>query len=1169
MNGVLGACVGEVTPSAETCNGLDDDCDGQIDEGLTRSFYSGPAGTDGVGVCHGGTETCAAGSWSVTTQQVLPSPETCNGKDDDCNGQVDDGVTSVRCYTGASGCNLATGQCVGSCAFGQAACVNGAPGACVGDVTPHPETCNGLDDNCNGQVDEGLTRPYYTGPAGTENVGACRGGTETCAQGAWSPTIPQVLPAPEICNNVDDDCDGQVDEGLTRPYYTGAPATRNRGQCRDGTETCGAGTWTVTTTQVLPQPEACNGLDDNCDGQVDEGLTRSYYTGPAGTSGVGVCHAGVETCAQGAWGVTTAQVIPSLEICDGKDNDCNGTVDDGLNVIPCYTGATGCNLQTGVCVGQCAFGTTSCVGGAPGACVGQVTPQPETCNGLDDNCNGQIDEGLTRAYWTGPAASRGVGPCRDGVESCTVGTWTVTTAQVLPTPEVCDNVDNDCNGAVDDGLDAVPCYTGAAGCNPQTHVCVGSCAFGVKACVGGAFGACVGDVTPRPEVCNGLDDDCNGQVDENLSRGYYTGPPATRNVGQCRDGTETCAAGAWSVTLPEIVPVPEVCDALDNDCNGQTDDAIVGPPCYEGATGCDLAAGTCVGACALGRSVCANGAWVSCEGQVQPTPEVCNGIDDDCDGEVDEDLTRGYYTGAPATRGVGQCRDGVETCVAGSWDVTLPQTLPGPEACNLLDDDCNGLTDDGLAAVPCFDGTAGCDLATGNCVGVCRLGAMACVGGVFGACQGQVQPGLESCNGLDDDCNGLVDDAAAGGQLPGVGVACTTAGGCAGLTACDAVQHHVVCRPTSGGSVEICNGLDDDCDNEIDELPGPGEPPLCDQVGSCAGATCVPPLPPGVDHVCAEGHWVCTNGAMECQGAVLPQPEVCDGIDNDCDGQTDEGDLCDPGSVCYQGECQPPCKNDEFPCPGGRTCLDGANLDARERCQSPGVDVCYCFPSACLNVKCDPGWLCQEKDGLCHDTCAGVTCDPGLECQFGVCVDCSVRGCPAGQVCAGGLCVENLCEGKECPAGSYCTGGECVSTCDSLTCPQGTTCRAGQCVADACTDRVCPYGEFCNPESGACAANPCTLVSCGMGAVCSPRTGQCAPDPCLTATCGTCETCRPDPYYMLATCEWQAECTRMTIYASGGGCSAAGAGAGGSGGGALLLLLALARWPRRRREEVR
>ena len=84
---------------------------------------------------------------------------------------------------------------------------------------PTTEACNGLDDNCNGTRDDGVTRTCYTGPGGTLNVGACRAGTETCVvggTGTWGACAGHVLPATEVCNNVDDSCNGLTDEGFCR-----------------------------------------------------------------------------------------------------------------------------------------------------------------------------------------------------------------------------------------------------------------------------------------------------------------------------------------------------------------------------------------------------------------------------------------------------------------------------------------------------------------------------------------------------------------------------------------------------------------------------------------------------------------------------------------------------------------------------------------------------------------------------------------------------------------------------------------------------------------------------------------------------------------------------------------------------------------------------------------
>jgi streptogramin lyase len=424
--GVGGACPGEQDcndrdsaryPGAEEvcADRKDNDCDGLVDETcacrpgelrLCSSHADDPASLAGGEIrCKPGVQRCEDGAWSdVCEGEIGPEAESCNLIDDDCDGEADEGTRTPL-------------------------------GLCIADLPPDyvppTESCgptgegNGFDEDGDGEVDEDCScavpgfdpnlprtgQPCYSGPPSTLGVGACAGGTRSCVGGAWEACVGDTTPTAEVCGDQEDnDCDGLVDEGCVSCAPTEADEVTCDGidnDCdgvideglRNACGGCGA----------VAETDTCNnGLDDDCDGEVDEGCTctqsaQPCYTGPPEAAGVGVCDRGTQRCEDEFLGACVGSVLPGVEQCgadglgNGADEDCDGEVDEGCG---CAEGAT---RLCGVSAGVCEYGTQTCAGGQWGECAGGVGPTEAdevTSDGIDNDCDGVTDEGLLNACGT-------------------------------------------------------------------------------------------------------------------------------------------------------------------------------------------------------------------------------------------------------------------------------------------------------------------------------------------------------------------------------------------------------------------------------------------------------------------------------------------------------------------------------------------------------------------------------------------------------------------------------------------------------------------------------------------------------------------------------------------------------------------------------------------------
>ena len=506
----------------------------------------------------------------------------------------------------------------------------------------------------------------------------------------------------ERCDGRDTNCDGRVDH---RSVDEGlACDTGLLGVCAQGLTRCVQGNVLCEQANFPAEVEVCDGLDRTCDGYVDatslDGpLTRPCYPGPATQIDVGICRVGAQVCVEGEWSVSCEGfVLPREERCNGLDDDCDGVIDND----PVDVGQP---CDTGL-PGVCAPGIWVCRAGER-VCEGLVAPAAEErCDNLDWTCDGFTDRDsqgnpLARpCYYADDLETLGVGECTSGQELCVAGSWSGTCdGQVLPRPERCDGRDNDCNGVIDDD----PADVG----QPCDTGLLGRCAEGAWTCEEGGVRTCVQRYQAEAlERCDNLDWTCDGFTDrdaegEPLRRTCYTGSPLTLGVGPCRAGFDVCTEGAWQGRChDEVTPVAEVCDGQDNSCSGVADDnpVDVGLPCELP----DL-----LGPCRIGVTVCTDGV-LECRQTVFPAAtETCNGRDDLCDGVVDGVMTAGgpailsepCYSGPLETLGRGECRAGTRFCENGSWNTPcVDEVLPRAETCNGRDDSCNGFIDEPVPA---------------------------------------------------------------------------------------------------------------------------------------------------------------------------------------------------------------------------------------------------------------------------------------------------------------------------------------------------------------------------------------------------------------------------------------------------------------------------------------
>jgi hypothetical protein len=608
LDGGFTACTFPVTPQVERCDGLDNDCDGAVDEGIAFTACV-PSGTP-ADLVYGGTSRCRMGAQQCGACQgfVGPAPETCNGVDDDCDGVVDDGVTDSLGHAAGAPCCPWGGRCgAGACAAGTWTCdATGSVLTCGGGVGPAAETCNGVDDDCNGLVDDVPNLGAECSPAPGRLDCDLDAGTLECfaamvcvvdagaGDGAGGGAGGGDVDAGAGGGGADAG-GGGADAGSGAGGGTGGGGAEATSGC--GCQSTDAG-WLFGLTALLPL------VSRRRRQQRARRATRTGWWLPHAVLALTLLFGCTER--PSARGVdSTHQAVACIDSCGDTQTDPN---------------------HCGHCNHACALvdATSACRGGQ--CVVASCTPGKTDLDGDPSN----------------------------GCEASCAGDGAV---------ERCDGLDNDCDGLVDEGYDLQHdvhhCGSCGNDCAALAPTAIASCVMGTCAapvCPVGTWPAgsdCITCTPTGPEVCNGIDDDCDGLIDDSLT------PPSTSQVcgvspvataPECTTQVNVaCVMGGWRCTFPtgvctdgDCAGTPEVCDALDNNCDGRLNENVprFGQSCASdeglpppGHGGCRT---TGTYACSGPSSVACSAVKADCSTLPGGCAEACDGVDNDCDGLVDE-----------------------------------------------------------------------------------------------------------------------------------------------------------------------------------------------------------------------------------------------------------------------------------------------------------------------------------------------------------------------------------------------------------------------------------------------------------------------------------------------------------------------------------------------------
>ena len=1134
-------------------------CDNTLDckTGETQPCYTGPEGTQGVGLCGAGWRGCASGKWdsSACQGEIIPSEEVCDGLDNDCDGETDEGLLNA-----CGGCRA----------------LDAKPGATCGTCSVW--TCDGKESlECKGP--EETIGGTCTADNGCQGSYRCEGGELLCAAPAKNACElcggPEITGLGEDCTNTAG-CPGKMAcaaDGTRLVCY--GPSKNNCGACGKP-DVPGAGA-TCTADNGCPGTMRCN----------EEGTAASCQTtlvkNECGLCGGGAITGLNQPCTNevGCEGITVCNTSGDSTLCNapGKNNCGACGKPQVLNVGSSCVADNGCTGRK-VCGdggGACEAPARNECGTCGGPAVAELGEQCTHGNGCQGTwqCNAQGNARVCVAPQPFGQACTYSYTDDEGTEQLCASTLYCATEN--PAEAVCKpKLKNECGvcGGPEILDFGAPCMhaNGCQGtwqCNAQGtgRVCVAEQPFG-QACIysytddEGTEQSCASTYFCAPE--NPAEAACKPVV---MNECGLCGGPAVAELGETCMHQNGCQ-GSWQCNEAKNLrvcvaeqPFGQACDYAYTDRNGEEQSCPSAQYCAPE----DPTVAVCK---PVEKNECG-----LCGGPAVPDfGEACTSADG-CAGEMvcNEEQTAAVCN-APMKNNCRHClHDDVpgigEACELPNGCFTIwmcHPSQPGERVCPMIPkNNC-----DACGAPNLDDKGAACTTGEG-CAGtfVCSLDgwSLECKGEVRNACGACSEtfevaelnepcvldgcPGVNVCaeDGLGVACNATKNncDACNAPDVDNLHGECTTDEGCVGVVECDEPGTGSVCRPLEvANACGVCAGpeifgLNDPCDFEecpgVNVCAGDGLSVVCNATKNNCGACNVPDVgnlhgdcttdegcgglvacdEPGTGSVCtplevANACLVCGGpeilGLNEpCEAEGCPGVKVCaeDGLSAVCDARRNNCDVCGQ-DVEGVGE---PCADGDG-CTGAGACsADGLSLV----CNAPGLNNC--------NVCNEP-----NVSGI-GETCSNEGCEGHLQCSAdglsavcdafrNNCLECNAPdveeigdACSNDSVCFGNLVCAADGLSAECDAqlANNCRacGAEDVEgldePCDADGCP-GTTVCAEDGLSTACQPQLNNCGD-CSAEDVPLIDEDCTDPTSGC-----PGTYVCSEDK-QSAVCEAPETC--------------------------------------------------------------